>query len=120
MLGSRTPTNTSGAAGANSSQLPPELHRLALAIMPGAFMVALDMTMVNVALHTLARDFTTSVTTIQWVVTGYLLALAMVIPLTGWAIERFGARRSWVASLAMFLAGSALCGLAWSPGSLIA
>ena len=120
MLRSRTLTDASGAGGANSSQLPPELRRLALAIMLGAFMVALDMTMVNVALQTLARDFTAPVTTIQWVVTGYLLALAMVIPLTGWAIERFGARQSWVASLAMFLAGSVLCGLAWSPGSLIA
>jgi EmrB/QacA subfamily drug resistance transporter len=60
------------------------------------------------------------VTTIQWVATGYLLALAMTIPLTGWAIERFGARPSWVLSLAVFIAGSVLCGLAWSPGSLIA
>ena len=105
-----------GAAGA----LPPELRRLALAIMLGAFMVTLDMTMVNVALDTLARTFATSVTTIQWVATGYLLALAVSIPMTGWAIERFGARNSWVASLLMFIGGSVLCGLAWSSGSLIA
>ena len=88
--------------------------------MLGAFMVTLDMTMVNVALNTLARTFATSVTTIQWVATGYLLALTVSIPMTGWAIERFGARASWVASLLMFIAGSVLCGLAWSPSSLIA
>lgn len=118
MLRSRTTSTASDATSAD--RLPPELRRLAVAIMLGAFMVALDMTMVNVALHTLARDFSASVTTIQWVSTGYLLALAMTIPLTGWAIERVGARPSWVLSLLVFIAGSVLCGLAWSPGSLIA
>jgi EmrB/QacA subfamily drug resistance transporter len=118
MLRSRTPI-TPSSAGDNGA-IPPELRRLALAIMLGAFMVTLDMTMVNVALQTLARTFSTSVTTIQWVATGYLLALAMSIPMTGWAIERFGARNSWVASLLMFVGGSVLCGLAWSSGSLIA
>src|SRR5262245_17654234 len=83
-------------------------------------MVALDMTMVNVALHTLQREFRSSVTTIQWVSPGFLLALAMVIPITGWAIERFGARNSWVAALLFFIGGSVLCGMAWSAGSLIA
>jgi len=69
---------------------PPELRRLAVAIMLGAFMVALDMTMVNVApAHHWAAISTTSVTTIQWVSTGYLLAMAIVIPITGWAVERF-------------------------------
>jgi MFS family permease len=100
--------------------LPQNLRRLVVAIMLGAFMVALDMTMVNVALHTLELDFHASVTTIQWVSTGYLLALAMVIPVTGWAVERFGARNSWVAALLVFIGGSILCGLAWSSGSLIA
>jgi EmrB/QacA subfamily drug resistance transporter len=124
MLRSRTHTSTRGASAGgptpDSGALPPELRRLALAIMLGAFMVTLDMTMVNVALQTLARNFSSSVTTIQWVATGYLLALAVSIPMTGWAIERFGARNSWVASLLMFIGGSVLCGLSWSSGSLIA
>jgi EmrB/QacA subfamily drug resistance transporter len=119
MLRSRTQENSAAPAKTDSDRLSPTLRRLAAAIMLGAFMVALDMTMVNVALHTLANDFSTSVTTIQWVSTGYLLALAMVIPMTGWAIERFGARTSWVASLVLFICGSVLCGLAWSPASLI-
>ena len=113
-------TTTSGPSSASSDRLPPDLLRLGGAIMFGAFMVALDMTMVNVALHTLARDFSVSVTTIQWVATGYLLSLAMVIPITGWVIERFGARASWTLALSLFTGGSVLCGLAWSAGSLIA
>jgi EmrB/QacA subfamily drug resistance transporter len=88
--------------------------------MLGAVMTVLDTTIVSVAISTLGRDFDVSVATIQWVSTGYLLALSMVIPLTGWAVERFGARRLWFASLALFLAGSVLSGAAWSAGSLIA
>jgi EmrB/QacA subfamily drug resistance transporter len=119
MFKSRTPTSPTDPS-ASSAPLPTDLRRLAIAIMLGAFMVALDMTMVNVALHTLQHEFGASVTTIQWVSTGYLLALAMVIPITGWAVERFGARNSWIAALTFFIGGSVLCGIAWSAGSLIA
>jgi EmrB/QacA subfamily drug resistance transporter len=120
MTETRTSTLSTQNAAESAGALSPELRRLAMAIMLGAFMVALDMTMVNVALHTLAHDLHATVATIQWASTGYLLALAMVIPMTGWAIERFGARTSWVMSLILFIGGSVLCGLAWSPGSLIA
>jgi EmrB/QacA subfamily drug resistance transporter len=57
--------------------------------------------------------------TIQWVSTGYLLSLAMVIPLAGWLSERFGSKRVWMISVAVFALGSALCGTASSAGSLI-
>src|SRR5262245_57732563 len=113
-------TATAVSAQPAAGPLPRELRALALALMPGAIMVGLDATMVNVALETLARDFHTSIATIQWVTTAYLLALAMVIPLSGWAIERYGARAAWTAALALFTLGSILCGLAWSAGSLIA
>ncbi|HXP33807.1 MAG TPA: DHA2 family efflux MFS transporter permease subunit, partial [Acidimicrobiales bacterium] len=56
---------------------------------------------------------------IQWVSTGYLLALAMVIPVTGWAVDRFGAKLIWMTSLSLFVVGSCLCGVAWSANSLI-
>ncbi len=56
----------------------------------------------------------------QWVLTGYLLSFAMVVPRRGWALARFGGRATWMVSLAIFLAGSALCGAAWNIGSLIA
>ena len=108
------------AKAQSANRLPRELVALALTLMLGAIMVGLDSTMVNVALNTLATDFHTSLATIQWISTSYLLALATVIPLSAWASERFGARNTWVVSLALFTVGSVLCGLAWSAGSLIA
>jgi EmrB/QacA subfamily drug resistance transporter len=119
-MATTAPALPTPTAATDSGRLPPELVRLALTLMLGAIMVTLDMTMVNVALDTLVRDFHTSVATIQWVSTGFLLALAMVIPLTGWAVERFGAKPVWILSISVFIAGSMLCGLAWSAGSLIA
>src|SRR5919198_819295 len=88
-------------------------------VVLGAVMSILDTTVVNVAINTLSRDFHTSLSTIQWIVTGYTLALATVIPLTGWAADRFGTKRLYMISIALFLAGSALSGAAWSAESLI-
>ena len=95
------------------------LWGLSFVVILGTIMSIFDTTIVNVALDTLGRAFHTSLSTIQWVSTGYLLALAIVIPLTGWAVERFGAKTMYMTSLALFIVGSALCGLAWSAGSLI-
>lgn len=85
------------------------------------FMELLDSTVVNVAIPTLGRDFdVTSPTTIQWVITGYLLSLAVFIPVSGWAGDRFGTKRLFMLALAVFTAASALCALAWNIESLIA
>src|SRR3954469_1959746 len=92
---------------------------IASVVVLGAIMSILDTTVVNVAINTLARDFHTSLTTIQWIATGYTLALATVIPLSGWAADRFGTKRLYMLSIALFIAGSALSGVAWSAGSLI-
>jgi EmrB/QacA subfamily drug resistance transporter len=86
----------------------------------GLIMAVLDTTIVNVALDTLSRDLGAPLSTIQWVSTGYLLSLASVIPLSGWITERFGSKRTWIASIVLFAAGSALCALATSAGELIA
>jgi EmrB/QacA subfamily drug resistance transporter len=88
-------------------------------VVLGAVMSILDTTVVNVAINTLARDFHTQLSTIQWVATGYTLALATVIPLTGWAADRFGTKRLYITSITLFLGGSILSGLAWSAESLI-
>lgn len=96
------------------------MRKLALVVILGAIMTILDTTIVNVALTPLARDFGTSLSTVQWVLTGYTLALAMTIPLTGWATGRFGAKTTWIAALLVFLTGSVLCGMAWNVTSLIA
>jgi len=82
-------------------------------------MSILDVTVVNVAINTLAREFDTTLATIQWVATGYTLALATVIPLSGWAADRFGTKRLYMGSIALFMLGSALAGLAWSADSII-
>jgi EmrB/QacA subfamily drug resistance transporter len=82
-------------------------------------MTILDATIVNVALPTLGQDLHTSIATIQWVPTIYLLAFASVIPLTGWLSGRFGAKPVWLASLGLFMAGSLLAGLSPSIGALI-
>nr|QIZ01361.1 multidrug efflux MFS transporter [Streptomyces sp. S1D4-11] len=82
-------------------------------------MAILDTTIVNSALDTLGRDLHASLPTVQWVTTGYLLALAVVIPATGWAVDRFGARRAWMTSIALFVGGSALSGAAWNITALI-
>ena len=88
-------------------------------VVVGVIMSILDTTIVNVALQVLSRELDAPLNTIQWVSTGYLLALAIVIPLTGWASETFGAKRVYMTSVALFGLGSALCGLAWNAESLI-
>jgi EmrB/QacA subfamily drug resistance transporter len=107
------------AAASGLSAIDPHVRRLALVVVIGSIMSILDTTIVNVAIATLARDFRAPISTVQWVSTGYLLALAAVIPLTGWAVEHFGAKRMWIVSLGVFLLGSALSGAAWSVQSLI-
>src|SRR3954454_16289107 len=103
-----------------SEGLDRRLLMIASVVVLGAIMSILDTTVVNVAINTLSRDFNTDLATIQWIVTGYTLALATVIPLTGWAADRFGTKRLYMLSIGLFLAGSALSGAAWSAGSLIA
>jgi EmrB/QacA subfamily drug resistance transporter len=75
---------------------------------------------VSVALHQLARDLHTTIATILWVSTAYLLALGVVIPVVGWLQSRLGGKRLWIAAIAVFLLGSVLCSLAWDAPSLIA
>ncbi|MFF0293742.1 DHA2 family efflux MFS transporter permease subunit [Kitasatospora sp. NPDC004615] len=94
--------------------------RAALVLAAGAFVALLDTTVVGVALESFARRFDAGLAQVQWVATAYLLAMSAVIPATGWAARRFGAVACWTASLAVFLLGSVLCGLAWSLGSLVA
>jgi EmrB/QacA subfamily drug resistance transporter len=91
----------------------------AAVVLLGAIMSILDTTVINVAIDRLAIDFDASLTTIQWVVTGYTLSLAAVIPLSGWASDRFGTKRIYIWSLALFMLGSTLCAAAWSAESLI-
>ena len=94
----------------------PEILVLAAVVVLGAIMTILDATIVNVALPTLGRDFHASIATIQWVPTHLPAAFASVIPLTGWASERFGARRLWLASLGPSWPARCCAGCPWSVG----
>ncbi|WP_333774012.1 MDR family MFS transporter [Streptomyces sp. IBSBF 3136] len=101
-------------------RLDPALVRLGSVLVLGAVLVQLDATIVNVGLGPMADALDTSMATVQWVSAGYLLTVAFVAPLSGWLHKRYGGKRVWLASVALFLAASILSGLAWSGGSLIA
>ncbi|HEV2784094.1 MAG TPA: DHA2 family efflux MFS transporter permease subunit [Actinophytocola sp.] len=105
---------------ATTDRLDRRLLALGSVVVLGTILSILDATIVNVAINTLATEFGAPIATIQWVLTAYLLGFASVIPVAGWATNRFGAKRVWIGSVSVFLAGSALAGVAWSVGSLIA
>jgi Tetracyclin repressor-like, C-terminal domain/Major Facilitator Superfamily len=75
--------------------------------------------MATLALHTLVVRLHSTDGTIQWVTTGNLLAMAVAIPVTGWAESRWGGKRAWMAALVLLVAGSVLCALSWSDVSLV-
>jgi EmrB/QacA subfamily drug resistance transporter len=93
--------------------------RVAFTIVVGAMAVVFDTTIVSVALNDLAKDLHTTISTIQWVSTGYLLAMFVTIPITGWAQSVIGGKRLWILALGVFLLGSILSACAWSAASLI-
>jgi EmrB/QacA subfamily drug resistance transporter len=102
------------------TSIEPHVLRVASVVVLGIIMSVLDTTIVNVALHDLSGDLHASIASIQWVITGYLLALAAIIPVTGWAVRRYSARRLYMIALAVFTAGSALCAVAQTSTELIA
>jgi MFS family permease len=77
---------------AASSRIEAHVWRIALVVVIGSIMSILDTTIVNVALDRLGKELHTTLADIQWVITGYMLSLAAVIPITGWAARRFGAK----------------------------
>lgn len=98
--------------------------KIAGVVVLGAIMSILDITVVNVALRTFQTAFAKDgvpldYSTVAWTVTGYTLALATVIPLTGWAADRFGTKRLYMTALALFTAGSLLCATATSIQMLV-
>lgn len=93
---------------------------VAAAFITGLSMDLMDTTIVNVALPVLGKSFHTSNnTTLEWVITGYLLSLAVWIPASGWIGDRFGTKKTFLFALAMFTLGSGLCSIAWNIGALI-
>ncbi len=97
-------------------------HRglITLAIMLATIMQVLDTTIANVALPSMTGDLGASQDTINWVLTSYIVAAAIMTPMTGWLSDRFGKRELFLASIAGFVATSVACGLAWSLPSMVA
>jgi EmrB/QacA subfamily drug resistance transporter len=98
----------------------PHVWVVAFTIIVGALAVVFDTTIVSVAINDLGRDLNAPLSTIQWISTGYLLAMFITIPIAGWAQAAIGGKRLWVLALGIFLLGSLLCATAWDAGSLIA
>ncbi|MDO3408946.1 DHA2 family efflux MFS transporter permease subunit [Saccharibacillus sp. CPCC 101409] len=90
-----------------------------LAIMLGMIMVLLDTTIMNVAVPSLQKYFNSPLESIQWTITGYTLALATIIPLAGWMMDKFGAKRIFLMTISLFTLGSVLCALAQSSQQLV-
>ena len=93
--------------------------KIAGVVVLGAIMSILDITVVSVAQPTFQDVFEASPADVAWSMTGYTLALATVIPLTGWAADRFGTKRLYLLALTLFVVGSVLCAVSWDIGSLI-
>jgi EmrB/QacA subfamily drug resistance transporter len=104
----------------SGDRLPREYLKIGFALVLGSAMAMLDATVVAVATRTLAERFGSTLSAVAWVSTAYLLTMSVVVPLAGWAMERFGGRRVWLVAVVAFLVGSVLCGCAWSVPSLIA
>ena len=109
-----TDTQAAPAASAQST------GRLLTALIVGGITAILDTTIVAIGLHTLITALHAPISTIQWVSTGYLLALAVAIPFVSWAQARFGGKRLWLFALGLFVLGSALSACAWNAEALIA
>src|SRR4051794_16635630 len=82
-------------------------------------MALIDISIVNAALPRIGASFGVDLGAMSWVSSGYLIASVVVMPLTGWCRRRFGYRRYFIASVALFTLGSALCGASWSFDTLI-
>jgi EmrB/QacA subfamily drug resistance transporter len=104
---------------AASDKIDGTVLKIAGVVVLGAIMSILDITVVSVALPTLQSVFDASYARVAWTMTGYTLALATVIPLSGWAADRFGTKRFYMIALTLFTLGSGLCATADSIGQLI-
>jgi EmrB/QacA subfamily drug resistance transporter len=103
-----------------TERLDPIVRRTVAVVFIGPFMSQMDSTVVNVSLSTIRDDLHTTIDSAQWVVSGYLLALALMLPLNGWLVDRLGAKRLYLICFSGFTLASALCGFAPSIELLVA
>ncbi len=120
MTAQSPPQPSSVPPGAASAKLDKDVLLVAGVVVLGAIMSILDITVVSVAQPAFQRVFEASPAQTAWTMTGYTLALASVIPLTGWAADRFGTKRLYMLAVGLFTAGSVLCATATSIETLTA
>src|ERR1700689_5160504 len=103
----------------DSDRLDPLIWKIGSVAVLGSFLAQLDATVVNVSLSSLAVTLHTGLSTIQWVTSGYLLTLALMLPLSGWLVDRIGAKALYLWCFSAFTLSPTLCGFSWSANSLI-
>ncbi|MBL1078789.1 DHA2 family efflux MFS transporter permease subunit [Nocardia sp. 2] len=107
-------------SGPEAGKIPAHVWRTAAVVVFGAIMGMLDTSLINLGLHTIAADLNTSLASIQWVASGYLLALGVSLTVCGWLARRVGVGRLWLGALAAFTIASGLCALAGTANWLVA
>ncbi|GAB2679757.1 DHA2 family efflux MFS transporter permease subunit [Nocardia goodfellowii] len=115
-----SPPDIKADQDAADDKLDARVFKIAGVVVLGAIMSILDITVVTIAIPEFQHEFGSSYALTAWSMTGYTLALATVIPMTGWAADRFGTKRLYISALAFFVLGSVLCSFAWSIETLIA
>jgi EmrB/QacA subfamily drug resistance transporter len=103
----------------DSNKIDPIVWKVAAVVFLGPFMTTLDSTVVNLSLSALATELHSSISSAQWIISGYLLALALMLPLSGWLVDRIGAKRVYLGCFTAFTAASLLCGYAHTMAELI-
>jgi len=114
-----TSLTNGGDQPAAKDKLDARVLKIAGVVVIGSIMAILDMTVVGVAQNTFQSLWNVTPATAAWTMTAYTLALAAVIPITGWAADRFGTKRLYITSIVLFVLGSVLCATAWDIGPLI-
>lgn len=102
-----------------SDKLAPGVWKVVLVVLLGPFMTSLDSTVVNVSMSTLASELHSTISATQWIISGYLLSLALMLPLSGWLVDRVGAKRIYIGCFTAFTIASVLCGVSQNMGQLI-
>jgi EmrB/QacA subfamily drug resistance transporter len=106
--------------GTGDAKLDPAAFRVIAVILLGPFMSQMDSTVVNVSLSAIRDDLHSTIEHAQWIVSAYLLALALMLPLNGWLVDRLGAKRLYIGTFTLFTLASMACGGARSMAVLIA
>lgn len=102
-----------------SEAIPKKIMSIAWVLVLGAIMPLLDSTMVNIAIKHLSSDFNIGLDLVQWIITGYVLSMAISVPLAGWAVQRFNGKWLMIGANALFILSSIATGLSWSIGSMV-